>query len=213
MPTKTFLSLNKEKQALIFRIALDEFADYGFSQASTNRICRRAHISKGSMFQYFENKEDLFIYTVQKALKEIINMYRTENITYNDSMDLKEIFNSACLQMIRFYEKLPKHYRLYLRINYEVDYPDFRTIRRYLSKHVTAVTHRFLEIGQAKGIIKKEIRSDLALFFINNMLFRLVEVFFIPGIDPSLNIGNVSVERDEILEEVYQMLIEGMGAS
>ncbi len=200
---------------MIFRIALEEFADYGFSQASTNRICKEAKISKGSMFQYFENKDDLFIYVVRKALKEITRMYKRENIVYNDSMELKEIFISACQQMIRFYETLPKHYHLYLRVNYEVDYPEFKMLRRYLNRHVTAVTTAFLKIGKAKGVIDKNIRSDLALFFINTMLFRLVEIFFIPGLDPSLSFNKEpdANERIAILDDVYKMLINGMGST
>ena len=61
MPTKTFVSLNNKKQDLIFQVALQEFADCGYTQASTNTICKKAGISKGSMFQYFPNKEDLFM--------------------------------------------------------------------------------------------------------------------------------------------------------
>ena len=188
MPTKTFVSLNNKKQDLIFQVALQEFADCGYTQASTNTICKKAGISKGSMFQYFPNKEDLFVFVIRRALKEITYMYKIENIIYNDSMELKDIFISACSQMIRFYEKLPNHYRLYLRVNYEIDYPDWRTIRRYVNRHVTAVTTKFVEIGKKKSIIRDDVRSDLALFFINNMLFRLVELFFIPGLDSSLNV-------------------------
>lgn len=205
------MSLSEEKRHLIFTAALEEFADNGYSVASTNKICRAAGISKGSMFQYFENKEDLFVFVVRKALREIISMYRIENITYTDEMDLKEIFISSCMQMIRFYERLPKHYRLYLRINYEVDFPDFKKIRRYLNRHVTAVTHKFVDIGRSRGVLKNELRSDLILFFINNMLFRLVEIFFIPGVDPTLTIGNSPEDRIQILENVYRMLIFGMG--
>jgi len=212
LPTKTFLSLPIEKRRAIFNAALEEFADNGYSVASTNKICKIAGISKGSMFQYFENKEDLFLFVVQKALRDIIDMYRAENIIYNDLMDLKQIFISSSMQMIRFYEKLPKHYRLYLRINYEIDFPDLKKIRRYLNRHVTAVTQKFVQIGKMRGVLSRELRSDLVMFLINSMLFRLVELFFIPGVDPVLNISSDPDERFTILENVYDILVNGMGA-
>lgn len=128
-------------------------------------------------------------------------------------MDLKEVFVRSCFLMLEFYEKYPFHYRLYLRINYEVDFPDFKKIRRYLNKYVSAVTHRFIEVGIKKGVLKKDIDADLALFMVNNMLFRLVEVFFIPGVDPVLNLENHSGgDRKVVLEKVYQLLIGGMGS-
>lgn len=211
MPTKTFLSLPIEKRTAIFNAALEEFADNGYSVASTNKICKCAGISKGSMFQYFENKEDLFLFVVKKALRDIIDMYRAENIIYNELMDLKQIFISSSMQMIRFYEKLPKHYRLYLRINYEIDFPDLKKIRRYLNRHVTAVTQKFVQIGKMRGVLSRDLRSDLVMFLINSMLFRLVELFFIPGVDPVLNISSDPDERFTILENVYDILVNGMG--
>lgn len=211
MPTKTFHALREEKKNAIFQAALNEFANHGYPVASTNKICKVAGISKGSMFQYFENKEDLFLFVVRQALQDIINMYRKENIIYKDTMDLKDIFISSCLQMIRFYEKLPKHYRLYLRINYEIDIPDFRKMRRYLNRHVSAVTQKFVEIGRERNLLNKKLRPDFVLFLINSLLFRLVELFFIPGVDASLPLGEDLTDRIELLENVYDILINGMG--
>lgn len=212
MPTKTFHSLPDEKRQMIFNASLEEFSDNGYPMASTNRICKQAGISKGSMFQYFENKEDLFLYVVRKALRDIIDMYRAENIIYNENMSLKDIFISSSMQMIRFYEKLPAHYRLYLRINYEIDFPDFKKIRRYLNRHVSAVTQKFVEIGRTRGLLNRKLRPDLVMFLINSMLFRLVELFFIPGVDPSLSITGEPGERIAILESVYNILLYGMGS-
>lgn len=211
LPTKTFWSLPDDKRNIIFVTALEEFADNGYPVASTNKICRTAGISKGSMFQYFDNKEDLFLFVVRKALRDIIDMYREENIIYNEEMSLRDIFISSCMQMIRFYERLPKHYRLYLRINYEVDFPDFKKIRRYLNRYVTAVTQKFVEIGKMRGNLSRGLRSDLVMFLINSMLFRLVELFFIPGVDPLLTVSDNPEEREELLDSVYSILVNGMG--
>jgi hypothetical protein len=43
------------------------------------------------------------------------------------------------------------------------------------------------------------------------MLFRLVELFFIPGLDSSLNVGQNLESRKNLLESVYTMLLQGMG--
>jgi AcrR family transcriptional regulator len=45
--------------------ALDEFAAYGFYDASPNRVIAAAGISKGSMYYYFDGKEDLFAHVVK----------------------------------------------------------------------------------------------------------------------------------------------------
>ena len=62
MPKQTFLNLPKEKRNTIVHAAIEEFAEYGLENASTNRIVANSGISKGSFYQYFEDKQDVFMY-------------------------------------------------------------------------------------------------------------------------------------------------------
>src|SRR5690349_22208673 len=62
MPKQTFLNLPEEKRETIFNAAVEEFAEYGLENASTNRIVANSGIAKGSFYQYFEDKQDVFMY-------------------------------------------------------------------------------------------------------------------------------------------------------
>lgn len=64
MPTKIFTELDEKKQERIIDAALKEFAEYGYENASTNRIVKTCGVSKGSLFKYFENKEELYFYLI-----------------------------------------------------------------------------------------------------------------------------------------------------
>jgi TetR/AcrR family transcriptional regulator len=212
LPTKTFVGLSKDKQDKIFYSAIKEFSDKGYSLASTNTICKQALISKGSMFQYFKSKEELFFFVIRRALAEIIYVYKKNYQLDIENMTLNEIFIKSCLQLIEFYEKYPFHYKLYLRTNYEIDAPNYKEIRRYLARYVSAITHQFIEVGKKRGVLRADVSSELALFFINNFLSRFVEICFIPGIEPTFHV-EVSTEekRKKTLQEIYKFLIEGMG--
>jgi TetR/AcrR family transcriptional regulator len=198
LPTKTFVGLSKDKQDVIFFSAIKEFAKKGYSLASTNTICKEAGISKGSMFQYFETKEGLFFFVIRKALAEIIYVYKKSYQLDIENLSLKEIFMKSCLQLIEFYEKYPFHYKLYLRTNYEIDAPNYREIRRYLVRYVSAITHQFIDVGKKRGVLRDDVSSELAHFFINNFLGRFVEICFIPGIEPTFNVGMSSAEKRKV---------------
>lgn len=60
MPKPTFLNLAADKRARIVELALDEFAAQPYHLASLSRIVDRAGIAKGSVYQYFDNKLDLY---------------------------------------------------------------------------------------------------------------------------------------------------------
>lgn len=56
---------------MILNAAIEEFTDKGFASASTNTVVQNLNISKGSLFQYFNDKETLFRYCLQIVLKDI----------------------------------------------------------------------------------------------------------------------------------------------
>lgn len=211
MLTGTFVKLTKSKQDKIFYSALKEFAMKGYSLASTNNICKEALISKGSMFQYFKNKENLFLFVIKKALAEVIHVYKKNYILNTENMTLKEIFINSCFHLLEFYERYPYHYKLYLRINYEIDAPNYKELRRYLVKYISAITHQFIEIGKERKILREDINSDLVVFLINSMLNRFIEVCFIPGIEPIISYNDVLNNKEKFIEEIYKFLIEGLG--
>lgn len=68
MPRPRFHKLPPEQQQAILRAALDEFATHGFTAASLNRIIDAASISKGSMYYYFDGKEDLYAHVARVEL-------------------------------------------------------------------------------------------------------------------------------------------------
>ena len=68
MPTQTFFNLSEEKRNRLIDAAMEEFSEKSLNQASINTIIKNACVSRGSFYQYFENKEDLFFY-IMKLVK------------------------------------------------------------------------------------------------------------------------------------------------
>ena len=68
MPRPRFHKLPPAQQEAILRAAFDEFATHGFNSASLNRIIDAAGISKGSMYYYFDGKEDLYTHVARGEL-------------------------------------------------------------------------------------------------------------------------------------------------
>lgn len=62
MPSERFMNLPREKKKRIIDAALKEFARVPFQEISINRIIQDAEISRGSFYQYFEDKADLQTY-------------------------------------------------------------------------------------------------------------------------------------------------------
>lgn len=62
MPKDTFLNLSEEKRNRIIDSAVLEFFKAHYNKVTIDSIVNWAGISKGSFYQYFENKDDLYKY-------------------------------------------------------------------------------------------------------------------------------------------------------
>lgn len=65
MSTETFRRLPEEKRHRFLEAAWEEFTRVKFADTSINQIVRRAGIPRGSFYQYFADKEDLFSYLLE----------------------------------------------------------------------------------------------------------------------------------------------------
>src|SRR5678816_2187787 len=70
---------NKEQtKERILIAALDLFREHGLEGTTTRQISRKAGIAEGTLFNYFETKEDLALYFFQKETEELIEWFRGE---------------------------------------------------------------------------------------------------------------------------------------
>jgi AcrR family transcriptional regulator len=78
MPKPTFFNLPPEKRETIMNAAIEEFAEYGLENASTNRIVKNSGIAKGSFYQYFEDKQDVFMHMLDLIEQKELEFFKNE---------------------------------------------------------------------------------------------------------------------------------------
>ncbi|WP_099156492.1 TetR/AcrR family transcriptional regulator [Virgibacillus ndiopensis] len=70
MPKQTFLNLPEEKKEILIEAAKKEFSRVSLYDACISNIIKTSGIPRGSFYQYFDNKEDLFFFLLNEHAKE-----------------------------------------------------------------------------------------------------------------------------------------------
>ena len=91
MPKQTFFNLPAEKREIIMNAAIEEFADYGLENASTNRIVKNSGIAKGSFYQYFEDKQDVFMHMLAVIEQQETEFFASQHLP-DQNMDTFHYF-------------------------------------------------------------------------------------------------------------------------
>lgn len=172
LPKDTFRNLNDDKKRKIFDAAVQEFSTRRFSEASINKIVKTAGIPRGSFYQYFSGKEDLFDYIFKEILKEKIENIR-QAATFNPDADVFE----TCMHTTRAtfeWSKLKPEYNQ-IGMLMEIDNSEFIAKLRATSFEGL---RNLIERDKERGLIKPEVDADLVIEMIYGLIwkqFSLVE--------------------------------------
>ena len=74
MPLPTFFNLPEDKRARVVEALKVEFAARPYARASVDRVIAAAGVSKGSFYQYFENKEDAYAHLVRELVSASVDL-------------------------------------------------------------------------------------------------------------------------------------------
>ena len=99
-----FNSLQPDKQERIINAAIKEFVQSGFDKASTNEIVKEAQISKGSLFNYFTSKKDLYLFLIEHCTQLLERTF--ERIDLNET-DLFKRIEMIGLEKIQIQQQFP----------------------------------------------------------------------------------------------------------
>ncbi|MDR1619154.1 MAG: TetR/AcrR family transcriptional regulator [Clostridiales bacterium] len=91
MTHETFFNLNAEKRGRIVESAIDEFLRTSYEKTSIDRIVKSAGIPKGSFYQYFDSKDDLYVYCIMDLASTLL----AQSVKTQKRGILENIFKSA----------------------------------------------------------------------------------------------------------------------
>lgn len=164
MPTPTFFRLPDEKRERLVEEAIVEFADRSYAEASLSQIVRRAGIAKGSLYQYFADKLDLYRW----LLTEEVPRRRREFVGVVDDAD-DDFWAALETQIERGMAFLVEHPKL-ARITAAAADPaaseEVRGLHRAVCQAGEAELARSLEGGIRRGAISKDIDPKIAVHFV-----------------------------------------------
>jgi len=111
-----FYNMESEKQERIINVALKEFARNGYDKASTNEIVKEAEISKGSLFNYFNSKKELYLFLLDYVTEMIEKIYA--EVDWNET-DFFERMRQIGLLKFKIYKKFPEAFNFLKALAHE----------------------------------------------------------------------------------------------
>ena len=167
----TFIKLPKSKQQIIYKAALKEFAEKGYYQANVADISKRAEISAGALYTYFENKEVLYLsladYVIEQMVEKLYEKYTAVNESYFESLE-KLLYGT-----VAFAKKHKDILAVYLELGCVYQNKFAKQLSDKVESSAKVFHVEMIEKAKKNGEINSSINSDIAAYIVDNNLTLL----------------------------------------
>lgn len=210
MPKRTFIRLDEDKKERVMRAAIGEFQARGYEGVKIEDIAQNAGVAKGSIYQYFEDKKDLFLYSVTWTIEYFMKMIDRQ--TPLKDMDIYEYFLSGSRERFEMIRKEP------LLVSFAIDFTQgkYGGLAEEISRELKQVGEQYELKLIANGKKRRTIRDDmddklLLLFFqgvTEKFTMRVMEMAKNFKYEPT---EEQLLEMKGLIESMVLLLKQGMG--
>ncbi len=177
MPKATFFNLPAEKRASILQVAVDEFAAYPYAQASVNRIVESVGIAKGSFYQYFENKKDLYLYLLEEIGKQKM-AYLAPVLAHGDQKNFFDLLREFYAAGIRFAVENPAYAEIGKKLLAAKGAPIYNEVTGQNVPAATVFFEPLLQSAARRGEVRPEVDVHLAAYLLASLSVIVNEYHF-----------------------------------
>lgn len=102
---------NLQSKRKILDSAFEEFAQQGYGLSSVNTICMKGSISKGILYHYFKDKDELYLVCVKELFDQLSEHLKNElcNVSGSNIDRLERYFDAR----LTFFHEHPMYHKLY----------------------------------------------------------------------------------------------------
>lgn len=195
MPTVTWARLDPVRRAAVVEAAEAEFGEHGFSQGSLNAIARRGGVAKGSLFQYFADKRDLYAHIVDVASERVRSDIEGHIREMEPSRPFFEFLTDLLDAWVAYFADHPRERSLHAAAILEVDIDARVSVRTVIHRHYLDILRPLVRDAHARGDLRVDSDTDALLSLLLMIFPHLALAPFVRGLDPILGLDDPTPEQ------------------
>jgi len=194
MPTQTFLNLPEDKRERIFQAAANEFAQRNVEAAKLSNIVETAKISRGSIYQYFSGKDDLYIYVVE-SLREKRAEYVKPSFNLYKKEPFLRFFEEFYIRDSSFFSTQPLQLEIGKRMYGHAHGVSRKLIQRY-QNHYRDVFLLGIDYDRERGAIRADVNSAVLA---DLCVHLITEIIIFQNLNNSLTLDSIREQAASVM--------------
>jgi AcrR family transcriptional regulator len=195
MPTVTWARVDPARRAAIIEAAEAEFGAHGFSGGSLNVIARRAGVAKGSLFQYFADKRDLYAFIADIGSQRVRSYIEDMIRDLDPSRPFFEFLTDWLDGWVAYFADHPHERALHAAATLEVDTDARISVSTVIHRHYLEVLRPLVRDAAVRGELRADADLDALLSLLLLIFPHLALAPYMRGLDPVLGLDEPTPEQ------------------
>ncbi|MFV0494558.1 TetR/AcrR family transcriptional regulator [Mycobacterium sp.] len=195
MPTVTWARLDPARRAAVLQAAEAEFGAHGFSNGSLNVIARRAGVAKGSLFQYFADKRDLYAYIADMGSQRVRDHMGRLIVELDPQRPFFDFLTDLLDGWVAYFAEHPRERALHAAVTLEVDTEARISVRSVVHRHYLEVLRPLVGDAVQRGDLRPDADTDTLLSLLLMIFPHLALAPYMRGLDPILGLDEPTPEK------------------
>lgn len=195
MPTVTWARLDPARRAAVVEAAEAEFGAHGFSRGSLNVIARRGGVAKGSLFQYFADKRDLYAYIVDVASERVRSSIEGSIRELDSGRPFFDFLTDLLDAWVVYFADHPQDRSLHAAAILEVDIEARVSVRTVVHRHYLEILRPLVRDAHLRGDLRADSDTDALLSLLLMIFPHMALAPFVRGIDPILGLDEPTPQQ------------------
>ncbi len=187
-----------EKRNLIIDVAANLFSEYGFHEVNMEIVAKKAGIAKGTIYNYFRSKEELYFAINETRLSKLISELEKK---FQEQISVLDDLRGFVIHVFMFLLKYNDFFLIFQRTRLKKQQLKSKSLEEKIQR-----LKDLLEDILREGVEKK-IFKDLNTCFASDLILGMIYTAVLRNINRDIRDPDVVKEREELFNLVKDAVI------
>jgi AcrR family transcriptional regulator len=209
--TRTFRRLDPERQQAVLHSILDEAIEVGPTLINIKRVASRAGVSVGSLYNYFENRDNLLAFTVELCTRYVLDLFESFK-PYFITLPLREALASYLLGGLEWSETQAGLVQFFARAAYQGEETLYPQFVEPVAQMMLEIVEEMLAQAAARGEVRPDVDLEATARVINASMLAVGDSQLLPYLNRYFLVNDENLPFERVVQALLDLILAGIAS-
>jgi TetR/AcrR family transcriptional regulator len=208
--TRTFRRLDPERQRTILKAILEEAIEKGPTSIRIKQVAKRAGVSIGSLYQYFNNRDGLFMFAVELCARSMNDTFSVYGPILA-AMPLREGLAAYLTGGIDLSSTQVEFVQFFLKAAYQGDPELAESLVKPVGTTLRKMVKEMLVAAADRGELRTGVDIETTARIVHALMIAIGDSHLLSYLNNYFQVINDGTSYESVLQNLLDLIMLGIG--